>query len=74
MKGGSSVDSLTPNAKKARAAYMREYNKHLTEEQKEKRREYARKWRRNNPDKIKATKIRYWNRQGEKLAETLNET
>ena len=35
---------------------------------KELRREYARKWRANNPDKVKAANERYWLKQAEKAA------
>ena len=63
------METLTPEGRQARAAYKKRYDSNLTEEQREKRREYARKWRKANPDKIKAIRIRYWNRQGEKLAQ-----
>lgn len=29
-------------------------------------REYQKKWRASNPDKVKAAQIRYWNRRAEK--------
>lgn len=61
------METLTPEAKKARANYTKEYRKKMTLDQKTSRRDYQRKWRQENPDKVKAARIRYWNHQGEKL-------
>lgn len=35
-------------------------------EAKEARREYLRQWRKNNPDKVKANTMRYWQRVAER--------
>ena len=61
------MEELTQAAKLARANYVREYRKTETPEQKEKRREYAREWRRQNPDKVKAARVRYWNKKAEEM-------
>lgn len=37
----------------------------------EARREYQRKWRQNNPDKVKAIQQRYWEKKGREYLETL---
>ncbi len=55
---------MTNSAKEARAEYMREYRQRETDE-KEKRRECAKKWRQDNPDKIKAARVRFWNKKAE---------
>lgn len=34
---------------------------------KEARRAYQREWRRNNPDKVKATTMRYWAKRAEQM-------
>ena len=62
---------MTSEGKQARAEYMREWRKSLPAEkeaQKEKymreyMREYMRQWRKANPDKVKASKARYWNKK-----------
>lgn len=51
-KGGKPMtEQLTEQGLEARNKYSREY---------------LRKWRASNPDKVKATQIRYWNRRAEK--------
>ena len=40
----------------------------LSEEALEARREYRRKWRQNNPDKVREQQIRYWTRKAEQQA------
>ena len=61
------METLTKAAREARARYVREYRKNQTEEQKERRREYAREWAKKNPDKIKAARVRYWNKKAAQL-------
>ena len=61
------METITNEAKEARAKYLREYRKNRTEEQKEKERKYARDWRRNNPDKVKDAHTRYWNKKAEEM-------
>lgn len=39
----------------------------LEERAKQAQREYARKWRANNPDKVKAAQARYWQRKAAEL-------
>jgi len=58
------VGTLTEAGREARAEYLKNYRSGLTEEQKEARREYGREWRRKNPDKVRAARVRYWNRRG----------
>jgi hypothetical protein len=43
----------------------------MSEKAKEARREYAKKWRRDNPEKVKAIQNRYWEKKAKEL-ETLN--
>lgn len=43
----------------------------MSEKAKEARREYAKRWRKNNPEKVKAIQNRYWEKKAEEL-ETLN--
>ena len=47
----------------------------LEERAKQAQREYARKWRANNPEKVKAAQARYWQRKAEQMAaeEEINE-
>lgn len=54
-------------ARQAKNAYMRVYRARRSEEQKEKNREYYRKWCKDNPDKVKASKERYWLRKADKM-------
>ena len=41
----------------------------MTEQAKELRREYARQWRKNNPDKVNAAIARYWEKRVKAAAE-----
>lgn len=41
----------------------------LSEEAKEARRAYLRKWRRENPEKVKEQKRRYWERKAQEMRE-----
>lgn len=43
-----------------RKAYHRQYDKNRTEEQKERRRKTARKWQQANPDKVRASRKKYY--------------
>jgi len=54
--------SLSNEAKKKRAEYMRKYR----ERNKEHIRQYNAEWRKNNPDKVRAAQNRYWERLAEK--------
>ena len=47
---------------------MEEMKTELSEQAKAARREYQRKWRAKNKDKIKAQNKRYWERQGKELS------
>lgn len=40
----------------------------MTDEAKKMRREYAREWRKKNPDKVRATLARYWERKAKAAA------
>lgn len=42
----------------------------LTDEAKKARNAYAKKWRENNRDKVRANTARYWNRKAEQLKAT----
>lgn len=72
---------MTSEGKQARAEYMREWRKSLPAEkeaQKEKymreyMREYMRQWRKANPDKVKASKARYWNKKAKQAQQTSQE-
>lgn len=41
----------------------------MTEEARKLQREYLRRWRAANPDKVKAARLRYWERRAVKAAE-----
>lgn len=43
--------------------------KQLNEKALELRREYQRKWRRKNKDKVRANNLRYWERKAQKASE-----
>lgn len=45
-------------------------DKEIQEKAAEMRKEYLRKWRKNNPDKIKAAQQRYWQRKAQQMLET----
>ncbi len=48
------------------------YNEAITEMAKrEARRQYQREWRRNNPDKVKAQRDRYWEKKGREYLASL---
>ena len=51
----------------ARRAYFRMKAASMTDAQKEARREYARKWRAENRDKVRAAQERYGLKQAEKM-------
>ncbi len=42
----------------------------LTESAKAARAKYAREWRKKNPDKVRATNARYWNKKAQNGPET----
>lgn len=46
----------------------------MTEQAKEKRREYRREWARKNPDKVKAAQERYWQKKAAQQAEEAQKT
>jgi len=54
-------------AKEARNAYMREYKKNMSEDQKQKQREYHKQWRAKNPEQVKKHQENYWTRKAEEL-------
>lgn len=41
----------------------------MTEQAKEARREYKRRWNRENPDKVKAAQARYWAKKAAQAAQ-----
>ena len=54
-------------ANEARKLYMREYKKTMTEEQKQKQREYHKQWRKNNKDRVLKHQEDYWERKAKEL-------
>ena len=46
----------------------------MTAEAREARNAYLREWRRQNPDKVKQQRERYWNRQAEKMRKEWDES
>lgn len=58
---------LNQAAKEARNAYMKEYKKTLTDEQKQQQRDYHKKWRANNKERIKEHQERYWMKKAKEL-------
>ena len=58
---------MTPQ--EARNAYRRQYRKNMTPEQRQREREYNRRWRRDHPELVKAAQERFWSR---KAAESWN--
>ena len=52
---------MTEAAKEAQKAYAREYKRR----NRERLNEYQRKWRKNNPDKVKAATARYWEKKAQ---------
>ena len=56
---------MTERAKQAKLAYMQTWRKNHPEHL----REYMRKWRAANPDKVQAAQERYWERRANAEAE-----
>lgn len=52
---------MTPQ--EARNAYRRQYRKNMTPEQRQREREYNRRWRQNHPELVKAAQERFWSRK-----------
>lgn len=46
----------------------------MTDTAKQAKNRYAREWRKNNPEKVKAYQERYWKKQEEKLTTKAGET
>ncbi len=62
--------TLSAEARAARNAYMRNYRKkRMTEEQKEREREYQRQWKEDNPDKVQRHYKDYWERKALEMEE-----
>lgn len=61
---------MESKAKEAKRIYNRQYRAKNAE----RLRQYHKEWSRNNPDKVKAAQIRYWQKQGEKLTEAKGES
>lgn len=57
---------MTDEEKALAAAYHREYMKRYRKENAEKLRQKQNEWRKNNPDRVREYRKRYW---GKKLAE-----
>jgi len=55
--------NMTPEAKAAKNAYMRNYKANMSDEAREQRNEYQRRWRRKNPEKLKQYNAEYWERK-----------
>lgn len=51
----------------ARNEYMRTYKENMTPEQKERKKEYHRRWREQNRDKVRKHQEDYWLRKAEKM-------
>jgi len=56
--------SMSKEALEARRAAARAYR----ESHREQLRAYSREWRRNNPDKVRASRERYWERKAQEAA------
>lgn len=59
---------MTPEARAAKNEYMREYRK----KNRDKCNANSRRWRRNNPEKVKACAIRYWEKKAEEAENAVN--
>jgi len=59
-------NNLTPEAKAARRAYMKEYRSSMSDEAREQKNAHLREWRRRNPDKIRQYNAEYWERKAQK--------
>lgn len=51
----------------ARNEYMRTYKENMTPEQKERKKEYHKRWREENRDKVRKHQEDYWLRKSEKM-------
>lgn len=60
---------MSEEARAAKNAYMREYRL----KNRDKCNAISRRWRRNNPEKVKACNIQYWERKAEEAASTPNQ-
>ncbi|MGC9352971.1 MAG: hypothetical protein ACP5D9_03975 [Mariniphaga sp.] len=58
---------LDDEARKARAAYQRNYMREYRQKNKDALNGYHREWRRNNPDKVRKYNQEYWERKAEKI-------
>ena len=46
----------------------------MTEAAKEAKRQYHRRWRKKNPDRVASAQARYWERQAQKIAAEVEES
>lgn len=60
---------MTAEARAAKNAYMREYRT----KNRDKCNANSRRWRRNNPEKVRECNIRYWERKAEEAANAVNQ-
>ena len=61
------MGTLSKEAREARAQYLRDRRANMTEEQKQARREYEKKWRDANPEKVRAIQARYWEKKAKEI-------
>lgn len=60
---------LTPEAKRLRDEYLREWKEKNREQYNEYQKEYQKEYRKKNPEKIKQHRINYWNRKAKNEAD-----
>lgn len=60
---------MTAEARAAQNAYMREYRL----KNRDKCNAISRRWRRNNPEKVKECNARYWEKKAEEAANVANQ-
>lgn len=56
---------MTPQ--EARNEYRRQYRKNMTPAQRQREREYNRKWRQDHPELVKAAQERFWARKAAEI-------
>lgn len=64
------MTEMTPEARKMRSAYQREWRK----KNPDRVREHQRRWREKHREKLWENECKYWNRKAERAAATANET
>ena len=58
---------LSDEARQAKNAYQREYNRNMSDEAKSAKNAYQREYRRKNPDKVKQYNTDYWERKAGRI-------